>query len=86
MLVVRVRRFIICHDNYTRICIPLCCSISAYIKNTNVSNVKPSVVVNTTCPPGEWGNGTLTAASYDVIVCINMTHISEWASTEVSSS
>ncbi|KAI0234940.1 Methyltransferase-like 26 [Lamellibrachia satsuma] len=58
------------------------CSILGYIKASGLSNIKEPLSINTTEPIKQWADGALVEASYDLILCINMMHISEWPATE----
>ena len=49
-------------------------SVSAWMKATRVTNVRPPVILDASQPP--W-----SIASADGIICINMIHISHWDST-----
>jgi hypothetical protein len=49
-------------------------SISAWVKATRVTNVRPPVILDASQPP--W-----PIASADGIICINMVHISHWDAT-----
>ena len=64
------------------------CSINGYKEATGLSNVLAPVWIDTTHSPTEWAGGTLAdqKASYDIITCVNMLHISEWASSVVGRS
>ena len=64
----------------------ICCSIRAHVKERSLKNVLDPVVVNATLPGKDWGRGALEVGKFDVVVCINMMHITEFAATEVSTS
>ena len=53
---------------------------------TKLANILCPVSVDTSHPPGGWADGALTPGSFDLLLCINMIHISEWAATEVRQS
>jgi hypothetical protein len=49
-------------------------SVSAWVKATDVTNVRPPVILDASRPP--W---PITSA--DAIICINMVHIAPWSAT-----
>jgi Protein of unknown function (DUF938) len=49
-------------------------SISAWVEETSVTNVRPPVILDASQPP--W-----PIATADAIICINMVHISPWDAT-----
>lgn len=59
-------------------------SIEGYIRVSQLSNVCSPVWIDTTDPVEQWAKGSLSPASCDLILCINMIHISELPATEVS--
>lgn len=53
-------------------------SIRAYIADSGLSNVLPPLVIDVTQPVDKWN---LARQEYDLIININMIHISPWACT-----
>lgn len=76
-VVLELNLFLLCE------CPSVICSILGYIKASGLSNIKEPLSINTTEPIKQWADGALVEASYDLILCINMMHISEWPATEV---
>uniref|UniRef100_A0A0P4W936 Methyltransferase type 12 domain-containing protein n=1 Tax=Scylla olivacea TaxID=85551 RepID=A0A0P4W936_SCYOL len=56
-------------------------SISAYVKESGAKNVLEPLMIDVCKPVSEWP-GKFSAASLDVILNINMVHISAWPCTE----
>ncbi|XP_045128400.1 methyltransferase-like 26 [Portunus trituberculatus] len=56
-------------------------SIKAYVEESGVGNVLEPLLIDVCKPVSEWP-GKFSAASLDVIVNINMVHISPWPCTE----
>ena len=60
------------------------CSISAYIAHTGVKNVYPPIQLDITTPPENMKIDTVSPANVDLMVNINMIHISPWDTAVVS--
>lgn len=56
-------------------------SIKAYISENNSENVKQPLTIDVSKPLNEW-TGDLQHGSFDLMVNINMVHISPWCCTE----
>ena len=62
-------------------------SISGYqTLHPDVQNVSPPVYVDCTVPAEQWASGRLQPGDYDVILAVNLIHISPWVATTVSPS
>ncbi|XP_076060852.1 methyltransferase-like 26 isoform X2 [Oratosquilla oratoria] len=56
-------------------------SIKAHLTDEGLSNIKQPLFIDISKPLGEWSGG-LEEGSQNVIICINMIHISPWECTE----
>ncbi|KAA0201930.1 hypothetical protein HAZT_HAZT004772 [Hyalella azteca] len=58
-------------------------SIATYASDhTTFNNVLPPLHVDITKDPDEWPRGPLSGSSYDLLLCVNMIHISPYSCTE----
>ncbi|XP_074135889.1 methyltransferase-like 26 isoform X2 [Sminthopsis crassicaudata] len=55
-------------------------SISAFIKNQQLQNVRPPLFLDASCSWEKWGG--IQARSVDLVLCINMIHITAMSCTE----
>ncbi|RUS79814.1 hypothetical protein EGW08_012413 [Elysia chlorotica] len=56
-------------------------SINAHIEHNGLKNVLPPLHVDISKPLSEWATPELTAGSCDLVVNVNMAHISPWKAT-----
>ena len=59
-------------------------SISAHIEHHKAQNVKEPLKIDITTPVQKWQGGQFSSDSRDLIVNINMIHISPWTTAVVS--
>ncbi|KAK3759613.1 hypothetical protein RRG08_016350 [Elysia crispata] len=56
-------------------------SINAHIEHNSLKNVLPPINVDITKPFAQWATPEITAGSCDLVLNINMVHISPWEAT-----
>ncbi|XP_076359617.1 methyltransferase-like 26 [Tachypleus tridentatus] len=56
-------------------------SINAYIKSLGVKNVLPPMEIDVSLPVSQWKDNTLITSSVDMMLCVNMIHITPWQCT-----
>lgn len=57
-------------------------SIAGYIQVTHRENIKEPVWINVEEPQDGWAGGSLTPDSFDLMLCVNMVHISPWQASQ----
>ncbi|ELU04730.1 hypothetical protein CAPTEDRAFT_111852 [Capitella teleta] len=57
-------------------------SIDGYIRVSSLSNIRFPVWIDATEAPSSWAKGCLAPASFDLVLCINMLHVSLIAATQ----
>ena len=61
----------------------VCYSVRGYIKATETKTVQQPAWLDTTQPPEQWANASISPQSCDLVLSINLVHISAWPVTEV---
>lgn len=57
-------------------------SIESYATSKKLPNLKPPLDIDVTVDPPSWASGRLKKGSFDLMLCVNLVHISPWTAAE----